>query len=216
MQGPLLYKPQPRWQVAAALGGALAVHAIAVGIAALKPPEPIMDLSNIPEAVVEMSIEQVPEVQPPPPEEIEEPEPDAPPEPVDTPEFVEEKPTPPPKPKTDRPPRPIAPIRRPVTGTPGPPSAAKGPAPTGKAAMIYKPNISYPYEARRAKATGSGVVVVSVSPSGSVTSASMGQSTGNSILDNASVTAMRSARFKPGTAPTVRIPITWTLTGARL
>lgn len=215
MQGPLLYTPQPRWQVAAALGGAIAVHAIAVGIAALRPPEPVMDLTDIPEAVVEMSIEQVPEVQPPPPEEqIEEPEPDAPPEPIDTPEFVEEKPTPPPKPKTDRPPRPIAPIRRPTSSNAGPPR--KGPAPTGKAAMIYKPNISYPYEARRARATGSGVVVVSVSPSGSVTSARMGQSTGNSILDNASVTAMRSARFKPGTASSVRIPITWTLTGARL
>lgn len=215
MQGPLLYRPQPRWQVVAAIGAALAIHAAAVGIAALKPVPPEVDLSMIPEAVVEMTLE-TPTVEPtPPPEEPEpEPEPDAPPEPLDTPEFVEEKPTPPPKPKTNTPPKPIAPITRPVTGVPGP--KPTGPAPTGRAAMIYKPNISYPYEARRARATGSGVVLVSVSPSGSVTSASMASSTGNSILDNASVTAMRSARFKPGTAPQVRIPITWTLTGASL
>ena len=40
MPGPLLYKAAPRWQVYAALGGAFAIHALAVGIAALKEDEP--------------------------------------------------------------------------------------------------------------------------------------------------------------------------------
>lgn len=209
MAGPLLYRPAPRWQVVAAFAAAFAIHALAVGIAALKDEIPVADMSAIPEAVVEMSIEQAPqpEATPPPPEE--EPEPvDAPPEPIDPPEFVEEeKPTPPPKPRTDKP-KPVAPIARPVVA--GPPT---GPAPSGKAAMVFKPNLVYPYEARRMKATGSGVILVQVGPSGNVTGASMGKSTGNSILDNAAVSAFRNARFKPGTVPVVKIPITFTLTG---
>ena len=80
--------------------------------------------------------------------------------------------------------------------------------------MTYKPHIEYPYEARRSKITGSGVIVVSVGSDGSVTDASMGVSCGNAILDNAATSAFRRARFNPGTAPKVKIPITFTLTGA--
>lgn len=80
--------------------------------------------------------------------------------------------------------------------------------------MIFKPRIQYPYEARRSKITGSGTIVVSVGSDGSVTDASMGASTGSPILDNAATSAFRGARFKPGTVPRVRIPITFTLTGA--
>lgn len=208
MAGPLLYNPAPKWQVWAALGAAVAVHAVAVGIAALKPEPPEMDLTDIPEAFVELSVEQEqapPEPTPPP---LEEPEPvEPPPAPKEEPEFKEEKPTPPPK-RTDKP-KAVVPIARPTTAGP------TGPAPSGRAAMIFKPNIQYPYEAKRSKITGSGVVVVSVSPSGSVNSAEMGKSTGSPILDNAATSAFRSARFKPGTVPTVKIPITFTLTGAQ-
>ncbi len=211
MAGPLLYRGMPKWQVWAAFGGAFAIHALAIGIAALNPEPPEVDMSDIPEAVVEMSLEQLPaDPEPTPPPEEEEPEPlDAPPEPTEPPEFVEEKPTPPPKPRTDKP-KPVAPIARPRTV-----GAPTGPAPSGKAAMIFKPNIQYPYEAKRARVTGSGVVIVQVSSSGSVTGTSMGKSTGSPILDNAATSAFRSARFKPGTVPTVKIPITFTLTGAQ-
>ena len=44
----------------AAFGAAFAIHALAVGIAALKDEVPEADLSQIPEAVVEMSLEQEP------------------------------------------------------------------------------------------------------------------------------------------------------------
>ena len=212
MAKPLLYQPMPKWQFLAAFGGALTLHMIAVGIAALKPEEPpIPEITNL-EQIAEVSFE--PEAAPPeptpPPEE--EPEPvEAPPEPTDPPEFVEEeKPTPPPKPRTDKP-KPVAPIARP-TGPVGPPS---GPAPSGRAAMVFKPNLQYPYEAKRARMTGSGVIVVTVNASGGVTSATMGKSTGHAVLDNAATAAFRSARFKPGTVPQVRIPITFTLTGAQ-
>jgi protein TonB len=207
MPGPLLYRPPPRWQVWAALGGAAAIHFTAVAIASIHPKEVIEDLSQIPEAVVELSIEQQPEPPQPTPPPEEEPPPPPPPDAIqEKPEFVEEKPTPPPK----RPPtnKPISPIARPTTAGPA------GPAPTGKAAMIFKPSIQYPYEARRSKITGSGTIVVSVGADGSVTDASMGASTGSPILDNAATSAFRRARFKPGTVPRVKIPITFTLSGA--
>jgi periplasmic protein TonB len=208
MPKPLLYRPPPRWQVWAALGGAAAIHFAAVAIASIHPKEAMEDLSQIPEAVVELSLEQQQEPPQPTPPPEEEPPPPPPPDaiPEQKPEFVEEKNTPPPK----RPPstKPVAPIARPVSAAP------TGPAPTGKAAMVFKPRIQYPYEARRSKITGSGTIVVSVSPDGSVTDASMGASTGSPILDNAATSAFRSARFKPGTVPRVKIPITFTLTGA--
>jgi len=211
MPGPLLYKAGPKWQVWAAIGGAIAVHGIAVGIAALKDEPPEVDMSAIPEAVLELTLEQEPAPPEPTPPPEEEPEPvDAPPEPTEPPEFQEEKPTPPPKPRTDKP-KPVAPIARPTA----PAGAPTGPAPSGKAAMLSKGNVQYPYEAKRSRLTGSGVALVSVSPSGSVSSVSMAKSTGHPVLDNAAISGFRSARFKPGTVPQVKIPITFTMTGAQ-
>jgi TonB family protein len=88
-------------------------------------------------------------------------------------------------------------------------------ASAAKAVAISAPRPEYPYEAKRSHITGSGVCVVSVdTASGSVNDASMATSTGNSILDNATVSAFKRWRFKPGTVSRVRIPITFTLTGA--
>ena len=213
--GPLLYRAAPKWQVIAAFGAAFALHALAVGIAALRPEEPIVDVMPDLENIAEVTFEQAPPAPPeptPPPEE-EEPEPlDAPPEPIDKPEFVEEKPTPPPKPKTDKP-KAVAPIARPQA-----PASVAGPMSmsSAKAVAISAPRPEYPYEARRARATGSGVCVMTVDPSsGAVTSAEMAQSTGNPILDNAATSAFRRWRFKPGTVSKVRTPITFTMTGAQ-
>jgi len=212
--GPLLYKPSPRWQVWAAIGGALAVHGLAAVIAGLKPEEAPADLSAIPEAVAEVTFEQAEPEPTPPPEEIVEPEPvEAPPEPTEVPEFTEEQPTPPPKPRTS-PPKPIAPIARPKPA--GLPSAGPMSMSSAKAVAISAPRPEYPYEARRARATGSGVCVMTVdTSSGAVTSADMAQSTGNAALDNAATSAFRRWRFKPGTVSKVRTPITFTMTGAQ-
>src|SRR5204862_5838153 len=124
----------------------------------------------------------------PPPEE--EPPPPPPPDviPEQAPEFVEEKSTPPPKRTPSN--KPVAPIARPSNPAPS------GPAPTGKAAMVFKPHIDYPYEARRSKITGNGIIVVTVAADGTVSDASMGQSTGSPILDNTATSAFRRARFK--------------------
>jgi protein TonB len=184
---------------------------VAVAIAAIHPKEKIEDLSQIPEAVVDVSIEQQTNPEPTPPPE-EEPPPPPPPEaiPEQQPEFVEEKPTPPPK----RPPsnKPIAPIAKPKpAGVAGPMSMS-----SAKAVAVSAPRPEYPYEARRSKITGSGVCVMTVDTgSGSVTSAEMASSTGNPILDNAATSAFRRWRFKPGTVSKVRTPITFTMTGAQ-
>jgi protein TonB len=212
MAGPLLYRPPPRWQVWAAIGGAAAIHFAAVAIASIHPKEQIVDLSDIPEASVEMSIEQQPEPPQPTPPPEEEPPPPPPPEaiPEQKPEFVEEKPTPPPKqpPST----KPVAPIAKPKpVGPMGPMSMS-----SAKVLAVSAPRPEYPYEARRSKVVGSGVCVMTVDPgSGSVTSADMAVSTGSPILDNAATSAFRRWRFKPGTVSRVRTPVTFTMSGAQ-
>jgi len=199
--GPLLYKPPPRWQFWGALGAALAIHLGSVVIAGMKPKQEAVDLSQIPTATVEAMLQ--PEDQPtPPPEDIPIPEP--PPIPEVAPEFHEEKPPPP---KTNKP---AGPVKAPqgVTGT----MSISG----AKAVAIFAPKPEYPYEARSRHQVGSGVAVLSVdTASGSVTDASMGQSIGSPILDNATVSTFRRWRFQPGKcAPKVKVPITYTMTGA--
>lgn len=213
MAGPLLYKSSPRWQVWAAFGAALAIHATAVGIAALKPVEPVTDLADVPEAVAEVTFEQAEPEPTPPPEEVVEPEPvEAPPEPTEVPEFVEEQPTPPPKPR-NTPTKPVAPIARPKPQ--GLPSAGPMSMSSAKAVAVSAPRPEYPYEARRTHATGSGVCLMTVDvSSGAVTDATMATSTGNAALDNAATSAFRRWRFKPGTVSRVRTPITFTMNGA--
>jgi len=83
-----------------------------------------------------------------------------------------------------------------------------------KALATYAPLPEYPRKARSHRITGSGVCVLSVDPaSGSVTEASMAQSTGSPLLDNSTVSTFRKWRFKPGTVSKVRIPVEFTMAG---
>jgi len=194
---PLLYRPAPQWQLWAAVGGAVAIHLTAVALAQRHEAPPVELPPNAP-TVVEATL--APPEATPPPEDIPLPEPPPPPE--IKPEFVEER-TPPPRP---------------------PPSAQQKFTPIkaqamtmsrAKALAVNAPRPQYPYEARSRKITGSGVCVVTVDPgSGSVTGASMTQSIGSPILDNAALGAFRQWRFRPGTVSQVKIPITFTMTGA--
>src|SRR6266852_3544849 len=171
MVKPLLYRPPPRWHLWAALGGATLIHIGAV-VAAMKREPPPVDLSDIPTAVIEATMEAPPERTPPPHQ-----------------------------------PRPVrvVPIK-----APGPMSMS-----SAKALATFAPRPQYPYEARSRRIMGSGVCVVTVdTASGSVTDATMAQSIGNSILDNSAVSAFRQWRFRPGTVSKVKIPITFTMTGA--
>ncbi|MEP6604301.1 MAG: energy transducer TonB [Spartobacteria bacterium] len=206
MAKPILYRPPPKWQVWAAAGGAALVHIGAV-VAAIKHEAPPADLSDIPTAEVIATLETPTDEPTPPPEDI--PLPDPPPMPDVQPEFREEA-TPPPK----RPPnQKVAPVKAATVGAARPPGMMS--ISGAKALAISSPRPEYPYEARSRRITGSGVCVVTVDTgSGSVTDATMAQSIGNPILDNSAVNTFKRWRFKPGTVSKVKIPITFTMTGA--
>jgi TonB family protein len=196
---PLLYKPPPRWQIWAALGGALAIHFVSVVIAGINYT-PQIDLTKIPTAEVVATLEAPPEAPTPPPEDVPLPLPPPPP-PAVQPEFVEE--SPPPRPQT---PQKVAPIRAPRQMS----------ISSARVSAVYAPKPPYPYEARAHHITGSGVCVLNVdTATGEVTGAVMAQSTGSPILDEATTTTFRRWRFRAGqVAPRVKVPITFTMTGA--
>jgi TonB family protein len=75
---------------------------------------------------------------------------------------------------------------------------------------ISAPLPGYTYEAKRRNLTGNGVCVVTIdTATGTVTNATMFQSTGSSILDKLTIQTFKSWRFKPGTVSQVRVPISY-------
>ncbi len=75
---------------------------------------------------------------------------------------------------------------------------------------ISAPLPEYTYEMKRRNLTGSGTCVVIVdTATGTVTSATMFQSTGSPLLDKLTTQTFKSWRFKPGTVSQVRIPVTF-------
>jgi TonB family protein len=79
-----------------------------------------------------------------------------------------------------------------------------------KAAAVSTAVPHYPYEAKRAHITRSGICVITVdSASGNVTGSVMEQSTGNGILDRVTTNAFQKWRFKPGTVSPIRVPISY-------
>jgi TonB family protein len=207
MAKPILYTPPSKKLLWAAFGCSVLLYTGAV-IASIRREQPPMDLADIPTASVEATMEQAEEQPTPPPEDIPVPEP--PPMPQEVPEFHEEN-TPPPK--QVKPLKPTAPIKTPQAGIAKP--AGTMSISGAKALAISAPRPVYPYEARSRHITGSGVCVVTVDVgSGSVTDATMAVSIGNTLLDNAATSAFRNWRFKPGSVSKVKIPITFTMSGA--
>ena len=79
-----------------------------------------------------------------------------------------------------------------------------------QAMAVSAPLPQYPYQAKHAKGTGSGVCVMIVdTASGEVTNAMMAQSTGNAILDKVTTETFRRWRFKAGSVSQVRVPISY-------
>jgi TonB family protein len=79
-----------------------------------------------------------------------------------------------------------------------------------QAMAVSAPLPEYPYQAKRANVTGSGICVMIVdTASGKVTNAMMAQSTGNAILDKVTTERFRRWRFKPGSVSQVRVPISY-------
>jgi TonB family protein len=82
--------------------------------------------------------------------------------------------------------------------------------PAAQAIAVSAPLPEYPYQARRANITGSGVCVMTIdTASGKVTDAMMAQSTGDGILDKVTTNTFRRWRFKPGTVSQVRVPVSF-------
>ncbi len=96
----------------------------------------------------------------------------------------------------------VTPAAQPIVGTMSLSAA--------KAVAVSTPIPEYPYQARRAHVTWSGVCLMTVdTASGNVTSAVMDQSTGNGILDKVTTDAFRKWRFKPRTVSQIRVPISY-------
>ena len=203
MAAPMFYRRPPKWHVWAALSAAVFVHAAAVAIAGMSTtPPPAAVAAPKPDVIIDIVDPSPPQAAEPPPPEIA-----APPPPQIDNAFTAETVTPPPRRQhVDRAPQRLVKAA---------PAAAQMSFGAAKVFAITAPRPEYPYEARRQRATGSGVALLTVDPvSGSVTDVRMLRSTGNPILDNATISGLRRWRFRPGTVSVVQTPITYTLTGA--
>lgn len=72
---------------------------------------------------------------------------------------------------------------------------------------IVTPQPEYPYEARRKQIEGSGLFALRLEKTGAVRDVQVLQSTGNEMLDNASVKTLRRWRFVAGTFEQLVVPI---------
>jgi TonB family protein len=201
-----LYQPQQKWRVALAFGAAVLIHFAAIAIANVQRVEKLASPTLV-DTFPEITFEGRPtEPVDPTPED---------PEPLPTPaqtheSFPDERPTPPPIRRQTT--RPIVPL---VVKPGNNRTAGSLTVSSAKVLAINAPRPEYPYEARRQRITGSGIVAMTIDPiSGNVTGVSILKSTGSAFLDNAALTAFRRWRFKPGTVSSVRCPVTFTLTGA--
>lgn len=79
------------------------------------------------------------------------------------------------------------------------------------AALVSGPDFEFPDEAIRQGLEGRGVCHIDIDrQTGAVTKVTMLRSTGSAILDDATTSACRRYRFKPGTFSSVTFPISWT------
>jgi periplasmic protein TonB len=205
MTGVLLYQPNPRWRIGAALGAAALLHLAAIALASIHPRERIDEVPSTPGITEVVFDPSLPVDDPTPP-----PDPVAPTPSQDTTDqlFADENSTPPPIRQQDN--KRVTPIVKRSN-----PSSGSLSLSSAKIVALSAPRPEYPYEARRQRITGSGIVAMTVDPAtGMVTEVSMWQSTGSPYLDNAAITGFRRWRFKPGTAFKIKSPITYTLTGA--
>jgi TonB family protein len=207
MTRALLYQSGPRWRIGAALGAAALIHFAAIALASIHPRELEKEFPPGDESISMIELEpQSPTADPTPPPDVVDP---PPPNPNVESLVPEERSTPPPirHPTTTLAP-PLVKARNATIGSQGSTSA--------RVSALTAPRLEYPYEARRQRITGSGIAALTVDPvNGSVTSVVMDVSTGNPVLDNAAVTGFHRWRFKPGAVSRVRLPITYTLTGAQ-
>lgn len=203
MTRALLYHPGHRWRFAVALGAAGVIHLAAISFANIHRTEaaPLPGVSYEPPEVTLEPMAQTPDPQ----LNLSDPLPTPP---TTDQSFPEEKSTPPP-------------VRRqiqkfmPFVKPKGNAIAGSLNLSSAKVLAVNAPRPEYPYEARRQKVTGDGIVVMTIDPiTGCVTGATLSKSTGSLFLDNAALTGFKRWRFRPGAVSSVTCPVTFTLTGA--
>jgi TonB family protein len=203
MTRAVVYQSRHKWRFGVALTVAAVMHVAAIGLANIHGPGPATSsgVDNDPPIIIfdpDTPIVDPPTdlsdplLTPPPTEQL----------------FSDDRSTP-------------SPVRRqtskftPIVRSSTNPHPGSLPVSSGKVFAVTAPRPEYPYEARRQKITGDGVVVMTVDPvSGNVISVSMSKTTGSPFLDNAAVTGFKRWRFRPGTLSSVTCPVTFTLTGA--
>jgi TonB family protein len=203
MTQAVLYQSQHKKRFGVALTVAAMIHVAAISLANIHRPESATssDVDNDPPIIVFEPDTPVSD----PPADLSDPLPTPPL--IEQP-FVDENPTPPP---VRRQINKFTPIVRPSTNA----HPSSLPLSSAKVFAVSAPRPEYPYEARRQKITGDGVVVMTVDPAtGNVISVSMSKTTGSAFLDNAAMTGFKRWRFRPGTVSSVTCPVTFTLTGA--
>jgi TonB family protein len=191
-----------KWRFGVALAVAAGIHLAAISFATVQRVEP-KTASGVPAKAPEVTLDPAePEIRP---------QPDLP-EPLPTPpvideSYIEPTATPPPVHRT---PTKFAPLVRPRTH-------ATGKSVNVSEATVFAlsaPRPEYPYEARRQKITGDGIAVLTIDQNtGDVIRVTISKSTGNPLLDDATLAGLRRWRFKPGTVSMVICPITFALTG---
>jgi len=183
-----------------------------------EPPPPVEIKQPDLAAIVEPPQDDLP-----PPEfpiaKVDIPPPQEPPPPVIPP--LEKKPDPKPeqKPVQRKPPAPVA--QAPVDTQPqqAPPQAASAPRTVSASQLgfLVPPNTIYPARSRKAGEKGSVMVRVFVDVAGRPSQVSVESSSGYPLLDEAAVSAVRAAQFRPyseGGVPRtvwVRVPINFVL-----
>ena len=167
------------------------------------------DIASLEVRMVPAEQPPMPQLETPPPEDTPPPEPEPqlesmiqPPLPdLPPPVFpVEQPPPPPPKPKLPPPkPRPTqaAPVENaPQTAPPAQPAAPKT-VPASQVAYLDPPNPIYPVRARRAGQKGTVTLRVLIDVTGRPAQVSLQRSSGHEALDEAALSAVRAARFRP-------------------
>ncbi len=202
MTRALPYYPGHKWRFAAALGAAGIIHLAAVSFANLHTTETVTPSDTSFDLTV-IDVEQPAPISDPPDQS----DPLPTPPPADQ-SFIEEKLTPPP---VRRQINKFIPIVRPRSNA----TAGSLNLSSARALAVAAPRPEYPYEARRQRITGDGIVIMKIDPvTGNVTGVMLSKSTGSPFLDNAALAGFRRWRFKPGTVSSVACPVTFTLAGA--
>jgi len=199
---PLVYQRGSNLSLALSFAATVAIYASALAFSPVQAPPPNVPAIGGPEI----------DLEPADPE----PEPES-----ATPEAIEPTPLqPPPNDFYDAPeqaPKRFKKPTNPLRPAPSIATPARLHGTNGKLFALVSPRPIYPYEARKNHVTGSGAAVLEVdSATGAVVTATISETTGSAILDNAAMSAFRHWRFRTGTSPRVRIPFTFTMLGAQL